>query len=104
MHHTMKRHVTYAVALAALLLVGAGCAARKQPGVGAGVPPTGVRGAMEAKSEVKAEGTVEGTVDAILKDSEDEKAAQKEAEGDASDINADSAELNAYSDSDYDVK
>lgn len=96
----------YTAAIAALLLVGAGCAARQQAGEGLEArPPEAVnQGKPEGKADVKAEGTVDGTVDAILKDSEDEKAAQKEQESDASNVNADDAELNAYSDSSYDVK
>lgn len=102
----MKRKLTYAAAVAALLLVGAGCNARQQAagGLETGGPSVEAQGKMEAKAGVKAEGTVDGTVDAILKDSEDEKATQKDRETDASDVNADDPELNAYSDTSYELK
>lgn len=98
----MKRKLTYAAAVAALLLVGAGCNARQQAagGLETGGPSVEAQGKMEAKTE----GTVDGTVDAILKDSEDEKATQKDRETDASDVNADDPELNAYSDTSYELK
>lgn len=105
-YHLMKRQLTYAAAIAALLLVGAGCAARQQAAEGLNVQPPvgGVRGTAEVKTQAKVEGTVNGTVDAILKDSEDEKTVQQEHEGDASNVNADDAELNAYSDTSYELK
>ncbi len=105
----MKRQLTYAAAIAALLLVGAGCAARQQAAGGLETRTPAVNqgkteGRADVNAQVKAEGTADGTVDAILKDSEDEKAAQKEQESDTSNVNTDDAELNAYSDSSYDVK
>lgn len=102
----MKRQLTYAAAIAALLLVGAGCAGKQQAaeGLETGKVPAQAEGKMAPQAQVKAAGSVDGTVDAILKDSEDEKAAEKDRASDASNINADDGELNAYSDTTYDLK
>jgi len=91
--------MAYAAAVAALLFVGAGCGASQDTTAGLQTPPK-QQGRMEAKTE----GSVDATVDGILKDSDDEQELLHGADSDAAELDADKAELNAYSDSSYEVK
>lgn len=91
--------MAYAAAVAALLFVGAGCAARQNTGAEVQLPPR-----QEGRMEAKTEGSVDATVDDILKDSDDEQELLHGADSDAAELEADKAELNAFSDTEYEVK
>lgn len=98
----MKRNLAYAAAVAALLLVGAGCTARESTTTE--LEQQGRPAAPEGAMKPKAEGSVDATVDAVIKDAGDEQELQRGAENDATELDADKAELNAYGDASYEVK
>ena len=98
----MKNKLSYAAAVTALLLAGAGCAAKPQAELETKTPVPET--ATERKAEMKPEGGVDATIDGLLKDVEAEAQMQKEQESDASELESDKAELNAYSEGSYEVK
>ena len=98
----MKNKLSYAAAVAALLLAGAGCTAKQQTELDMRVPPPDA--VVEKKTEVKPEGDIDATVDGLIKDVGAEDQVQKEQEADASELESDKAELNAYSEGSYEVK
>lgn len=96
------RKTTYVLGAAAILLtlVGAGCPAKQKLEV-----------RTEAEVETGAEtkmpvlgGSVDASVDAILKSGDEEQMEQGKVESEADEVGADKTELNAYSESNYEVK
>jgi hypothetical protein len=97
----MRRISLAGAAAAMLLLIGAGCAATQKATVETGVQvePGAGEAMMEAKGEAGVD--VDATVDAILGNGEAEAMEQKKVEDEASDVNADAMELDAYSKTQY---
>ena len=99
----MRKKYAFAAAMASLLLVGAGCGAKQDTSAQLQLPPR-PEGAMEAKTDMKAEGSVDATVDGILEDDDAEQELLHGSDSDAMELDADKTELNAYSESSYEVK
>lgn len=99
----MRTRFAYA-ALAALLFVGAGCAAKQEASLETQLPSpdAAMEANVNAAVKLDAAGTVDATVDAIIDGVEVEQKVQAEADADAS-VN-DSAELNAVSEGSYELK
>ena len=107
--------MSFALAAASLLLVGAGCSANPQASVGTKQPTTHVPGSENADAAARPEqgnvsakpeapSTVDASVDAIISDGAAENEAQKGMEDDAADLDADRDTLNSYGSASYDVE
>jgi len=99
----MRKRNAFAAALVSLLLVGAGCGAKQDTSGQVQLQP-GQEGRMEAKTEVKTDGSIDAEVDAMLEVGDDEQELLQGSNSDAMELEADDAELNAYSESSYEVK
>lgn len=92
----MKRTTPYGTVLVALLFVGAGCTSSMRGEADLDTAPM--------KVEAGASVDVDAAIDAVLESTDVEAAAQAEVEKDADDAAADSAELDAMMQADYEVK
>ena len=100
--HMFSRWKAWLAAGAALLMVGAGCASNVQTGIESGTTsPSGSPTTQPAAEQGAVKGDVsadaDAAVNAALKENADETSTSMEENADASVVNNDSAELNAYS-------
>src|SRR5258708_845736 len=97
----MRMRIPYALAVAALLLVGAGCGASVSENANVETQKgTNEAPKMEQKSE---NGEIDASVDGMLKSSDDEKAEQADAEKDAGEVDADKTDINAFGEASYEL-
>ncbi len=105
------KRISFALAVATLLLVGAGCTADQQVSIGS-VPEhrapsmpakIGTQANVNAMAKVEIPTTVDGSVDAIESDGGTELDAQKGVESDAADVDSDSASAKAFGTASYDT-
>lgn len=94
----MRTRFAY-VALAALLLVGAGCAAQQKGSVDI---ESGMEGDAGIDANLDAGASVDAAINAMFADIDDEQATEAELDADAR--MKEDAELNAYSEGSYELK
>jgi hypothetical protein len=94
----MKHRVFYAAAIAAILLVGAGCAKRTTPQV------TGLPAPQAPSTQKEAEvDTPAGAAAAIIKDMDIESGIYDDEDSDTDDTKAGTKEVSDFTDTTYDV-
>ena len=102
---TVKR-ISFALAAATLLFVGAGCTAGQQ--LSTGTTPEAQPGSAKVNQNVNATvkvevpTTIDSSVDAILNDAGAEIDVQKGIEDDAADVNSDTVSAKAFGTASYD--
>lgn len=99
----MRKRIGYYGAVAALLLVGAGCQGAVKQEAEVGAPEEGSAMIRQEDTSKPGDG-IDTSVDAIIGGAEDEKKAQAEMEADADEVSADKDSINAYGDSSYEIK
>lgn len=104
----MRERIAYIIASGALLLVGAGCGGAVEQDISAGInaqiPGDEATIKEEGDLEIEAEGSVDASVDDLLDDAEEEKTNEAESEKDADEVSSDKAGVNAYMESNYEIK
>lgn len=102
----MRKHPILLAIGTALIFVGAGCGARQQTSTDLDLkmpPKAGTELEADVKMEAN-EGSVDAAVEATVEGMMEEQEAQQEAEADASQLEADKAEINAYGEGSYELK
>ncbi len=114
----MGKRMSFALAAATLLFVGAGCAAGQQVSTDVNAVPVnnaqpdtvqaganvnaGIDAGVNAADKVVIPATIDASVDAILKDGSAEIDAHKDVENDASEVDSDKASAKAFGTASYD--
>ncbi len=102
----MRKRIGYCAAVAALLLVGAGCEGSVRQDAAVGAPESGAAMMKKDDTAPPAEGDagIDASVDALVGGADDERSAQDEKASDAEEIGADKDGLNAFGESSYEIK
>jgi hypothetical protein len=107
------KRISLSLAVAALLMVGAGCTADQQVSTDTTSAPArqerpadmkaGAEANVKAEAKVAIPTTVDSSIDAIIKDGGAEVDAHKDLENDAADLDSDSASAKAFGTASYDT-